>query len=435
MSATPARIAPGPAEHYNLGASEESFELLRRYVGEYGDLFRVYSPERNSYTYLVSNPEVAKRVLLTNADNYTKGVGTGQIAVLLGHGVMTSEGEGWRRQRRMLQPSFQRRVLDRFSELIAAVNDEYSERWRELARSGAPLNLSEVASELTLEIMLRTIFGEDLAFIHERSGETPFSMVHPQADRDLKFAYRVRMFGKVVLELIHWRRAQAALERFDFLSMIMESRDKATGEAMTDKQLVDEVLTLIVAGHETTAATMSWTWYELDQHPDWQETLSTTATLLPSDRPLRMDETEAWEPGQQVVQETLRKYPPVWTMSRRAIGEDELDGVPIAAGSDLFISPYFVHRNPDYWENGEAFEPTRFNVEANAARHRFAYIPFGGGHRRCIGEALAMHELASHFATMTRRFRLTRIDQEPLQIEARINYRIRSDLLMQVELR
>jgi cytochrome P450 len=435
MSATPASIAPGPAEHYNLGASEESFELLRAYVGEYGDLFRVYSPERKAYTYLVSNPEVAKRVLLTNADNYTKGVGTGQIAVLLGHGVMTSEGEGWRRQRRMLQPSFQRRVLDRFSELIAAVNDECSERWRELARRDAPLNLSEVASELTLEIMLRTIFGEDLAFIHERSGETPFSMVHPQADRDLKFAYRVRMFGKVVLELINWRRAHMGLDRFDFLSMIMESRDKATGEAMTDKQLVDEVLTLIVAGHETTAATMSWAWYELDRHPDWQETLSRTASLLPTDRPLRMDETEAWEPGQQVVQEALRMYPPVWTMSRRAIGEDVLAGLPIAPGSDLFISPYFVHRHPEYWDNAEAFEPTRFNAEANATRHRFAFIPFGGGHRRCIGEALAMHELASHFATMTRRFRLTRLDQEPLQIEARINYRIRSDLLMRVEIR
>jgi enediyne biosynthesis protein E7 len=435
MSATALKVAPGPEEHFNLGASEESFELLRRYVAQYGDFFRVYSPERKAYTYLVSNPEVAKRVLLSNADNYTKGVGTGQIAVLLGHGVMTSEGEGWRRQRRMLQPSFQRRVLDRFSDLIATVNDEYSERWSDLAKRGSPLNLSEVASELTLEIMLRTIFGQDLAFIHERSGETPFSMVHPQADRDLKFAYRVRMFGKVVLELIAWRRAHAQEDRFDFLSMIMEARDKASGEGMTDKQLVDEVLTLIVAGHETSAATMSWAWYELDQHPDWQETLSTTASRLPSDRPLRMDETEAWEPGQQVVLEALRKYPPVWTMSRRAIGEDVLDGVPIAAGSDLFISPYFVHRHPEHWERVEEFDPTRFNAETNAARHRFAYIPFGGGHRRCIGEALAMHELTSHFATMSRRFRLSRLDDEPLQIEARINYRIRSDLLMQVERR
>jgi cytochrome P450 len=435
MSATPESVAPGPEEHFNLGASEESFELLRRYFAEYGDLFRVYSPERKSYTYLISNPEVAKRILLTNSDNYTKGVGTGQIAVLLGHGVMTSEGEGWRRQRRMLQPSFQRRVLDRFSDLIATVNDEYSERWSDLARRGVPLNLGEVASELTLEIMLRTIFGLDLAFIHERSGETPFSMVHPQADRDLKFAYRVRMFGKVVLELIAWRRAHPAEDRFDFLNMIMEARDKTSGEGMTDKQLVDEVLTLIVAGHETSAATMSWTWFELDRHPDWQERLSATAGALPSDRALRMDETEAWEPGQQVVQEVLRLYPPVWTMSRRAIGEDILDGLPIAAGSDLFVSPYFTHRHPAHWDHAEEFDPARFNAAANAARHRFAYLPFGGGHRRCIGEALAMHELASHFATMTRRFRLSRVDDEPLQIEARINYRIRSDLLMQVEIR
>jgi cytochrome P450 len=204
---------------------------------------------------------------------------------------------------------------------------------------------------------------------------------------------------------------------------------------MTDKQLVDEVLTLIVAGHETSAATMSWAWYELDRHPDWQERLSTTASALPEGRALRMDETEAWEPGQQLVQETLRMYPPVWTMSRRAIGEDVLDGLSVAAGSDLFVSPYFTHRHPAHWEHAEEFDPARFNATANAARHRFSYLPFGGGGRRCIGEALAMHELASHFATMTRRFRLSRMDDEPLQIEARINYRIRSDLLMQVEIR
>lgn len=426
---------PGPDEPYDLGGSEESLERLRRCAAEYGDFYRVYSPHRGSYTYVVNNPEAIKRVLLTNHRNYTKGVGTDQISLLLGHGIMTSDGAYWHRQRRMLQPAFHRRVIAKFGPAINAVTEKYAARWAELARRGEPVNITEAASEITLDINLTAIFGTDLALIYERFGANPFSIVHTESNRDLKFAYRIRSLGGLVRELIARRRAHPQEHHFDFFGMALAARDKETGETMSDKELVDEVLTLVVAGHETTASTLTWVWYMLGRHPQIQESLSVAARSLPADRVLGIDEMEAWTAGQQVIKETLRLCPPGWIMSRRAIAPDVLHGAPIGPGTDVFISPFFVHRHPEHWPEPEQFDPGRFTESANAARNRFAYIPFGVGPRHCIGEGLAMYEIAVHLAKLAARFRLTALDPAPPLIEARINYRLRSDLMMRVQAR
>jgi cytochrome P450 len=437
MSVKPAADAavPEPPEHFDLGASEESLERLKRYMREYGDFFRVYSPQRKSYTYVVTNPDAIKRVLLSNHRNYTKGVGTDQITILLGRGIMTSEGGFWHRQRRMLQPAFHRRVLDKFGPAIAAVNARYAERWAEHARRGEPVNITEDVSELTLDINLAAIFGTDLALIHERFGANPFSIVHTESDRDLKFAFRIRSLAGLVREMIAQRRAQSPDAHFDFFGMALNARDKETGEVMNDKQLVDEVLTLVVAGHETTASALTWMWYLLGQHPDVQEMVGTSTAELPSDRAPGIDETEAWVTGQKAIKESLRLCPPAWMMTRRTIQPDVLHGAALPALTDVFISPYFVHRHPDHWPDPERFDPERFTEAASADRHRFAYIPFGVGPRHCIGEGLAMYELAVHLSTMLRHFRLTPVSTEPPSIEARINYRLRSDLMMNLEAR
>lgn len=425
--------APGPTEHFDLGASEETLERLRGYVAQYGDFFRVYSPLRKSYTYVVTNPDAIKRVLLSNHRNYTKGVGTDQITILLGRGIMTSEGAFWHRQRRMLQPAFHRRILDRFGPAITAVNAEYAERWAELAKRGEPVNITEATSELTLDINLMAIFGSDLALIRERFGSNPFAVVHTESDRDLKFAYRIRSLAGVIRELIARRRAHPEEKHFDFFGMALNARDKETGEVMNDKQLVDEVLTLVVAGHETTASSLTWAWYLLSQQPDYQEKLGESAAMLPADKALGIDEAEAWTVGQRIIKEALRLCPPAWMMTRRSLEPDVLNGTPIAGGTDVFISPYFVHRHPQYWPDPERFEPERFTDEASAQRHRFSYIPFGVGPRHCIGEALAMYEIAAHLSTMSRRFRLVRVSNDAPRVEARINYRLRSDLWMKLE--
>jgi enediyne biosynthesis protein E7 len=426
-------LPPGPAEGFDLGGSDESLARLSRYFAEFGDIYRVFAPGRGVYNYVINHPDDIKRVLLSNHRNYTKGEGMDRVKILLGNGIMTSEGDFWRRQRRMMQPSFHRRVIDQFSALLREVNDKFAASWADKAARGEPVNLSDDTSELTLEIVLRSIFGSDLARLEKQLGANPFEVVAKEQNRDLKFAFRFRSLTKLVAELINRRRREPE-EHFDFLSMLMATRDRETDEAMSDKELIDEVLTLIVAGHETTAAALTWTWYLISQHPDTAARLQAEADTG-SDRMLGLDAAESLQFTHQVLQETLRLYPPGWLITRRTLEADELGGYPIAPRTDVFISPYMLHRHPAFWSEPEEFRPERFAGADAEERHRFAYIPFAVGPRHCIGENMAMFEMLVHVHAMSRRFRLTRASEEPIELEAQINLRPRSNLLMRVEIR
>jgi enediyne biosynthesis protein E7 len=430
---TPA-VPPGPAEGFDLGGSDESLARLRRYFAQFGDIYRVFAPGRGVYNYVINHPEHIKRVLLSNHRNYTKGEGMDRVKILLGNGIMTSEGDFWRRQRRMMQPSFHRRVIDQFSALIRSVNDKFAARWAEKAARAEPVNLSDDASELTLEIVLGSIFGSDLDRLEKQFGANPFEVVAKEQNRDLKFAFRFRSLTKLVAELINRRRRERQ-EHFDFLSMLMATRDRDTDEAMSDKELIDEVLTLIVAGHETTAAALTWTWYLISQHPDTQAQLQGEADRIGADQTLGLDAAESLSFTHQVLQEALRLYPPGWLITRRTIEADELGGYPIAPRTDVFISPYMLHRHPAFWSEPEDFRPERFAGADAEERHRFAYIPFAVGPRHCIGENIAMFEMLVHVHAMSRRFRLTRAGNEPIELEAQINLRPRSNLMMTVQAR
>ena len=427
-------LPPGPAEGFDLGGNDESLARLGRYFKEFGDIYRVFAPARGVYNYVINHPDDIKRVLLSNHRNYTKGEGMDRVKILLGNGIMTSEGDFWRRQRRMMQPSFHRRVIDQFSTLIHEVNDKFAARWAEKAARAEPMNLSDDASELTLEIVLRSIFGSDLALLETQFGANPFEVVAKEQNRDLKFAFRFRSLTKLVAQLIE-RRRRLPEEHFDFLSMLMATRDRDTDAAMSDKELIDEVLTLIVAGHETTAAALTWTWYLISQHPDTAERLQAEADRSSSDQALGLDAAEALQFTHQVLQEALRLYPPGWLITRRTLEADELGGYPIAARTDVFISPYMLHRHPAFWSEPEEFRPERFAGADAEERHRFAYIPFAVGPRHCIGENIAMFEMLVHVSAMSRRFRLTRAGDEPIELEAQINLRPRSSLMMRVEAR
>ncbi len=427
-------LPPGPAEGFDLGGSDESLARLRRYFAQFGDIYRVFAPARGVYNYVINHPDDIKRVLLSNHRNYTKGEGMDRVKILLGNGIMTSEGGFWRRQRRMMQPTFHRRVIDQFSALIREVNDKFVARWAEKAARAEPVNLSDDTSELTLEIVLRSIFGTDLARLEKQLGANPFAVVAKEQNRDLKFAFRFRSLTKLVQELINRRRSEPE-EHFDFLSMLMATRDRENDAAMSDKELIDEVLTLIVAGHETTAAALTWTWYLISQNPDAQARLQEEADRTSSDRTLGLDAAESLTFTHQVLQEALRLYPPGWLFTRRTLEADELGGFPIAPRTDVFISPYMLHRHPAFWSEPEEFRPQRFAGADAEERHRFSYIPFSVGPRHCIGENVAMFEMLVHVHSMARRFRLSRASNEPIEIEAQINLRPRSNLMMMVESR
>ncbi len=425
-------MPPGPAEGFDLGGSEESLARLCAYFAEYGDTYRVFAPSRGAYFYVINDPDDVKHVLLSNHRNYTKGEGIDRVQILLGNGIMTSEGEFWRRQRRMIQPAFHRKVLERFGALIDEVNDRYANRWAAHAARGEPIDVADEASTLTLEIVLRSIFGDDLGRLEDEHGGNPFALVAQVTDRDLRFAFRFRSLAKLVVDLAARRRREPA-ERFDFLEMLMSARTRDTGEAMSDSELVDEVLTLIVAGHETTAASLAWTWHLVARYPEVRDRLGEEADRAGAARPLGLATAEGLEFTHQVIQESLRLYPPGWLFTRRSLAADSLGGFPIGPRTDVFICPYVLHRHPRHWDEPEAFRPERFAGPDAAQRHQFAYLPFSAGPRHCVGENLAMYEMLVHVHTMSRRFRIAPANDDPVEFEAQVNLRPRSRLLMTVE--
>jgi cytochrome P450 len=240
---------PGPAAGFDLGGTDESLELLRHCFARFGDTYRVFAPARGVYNFVINHPDDIKRVMLSNHRNYTKGEGMDRVKILLGNGIMTSEGEFWRRQRRMMQPAFHRRVIDQFSGLVDEINEKFADRWAASAARGVPLNLTDEVSELTLEIVLTSIFGSDLERLETQFGANPFEVVAKETNRDLKFAFRFRSLGKLVAELIARRRREPH-HHFDLLAMLMDARDRETDQAMSDKEMIDEVLTLIVGARD-----------------------------------------------------------------------------------------------------------------------------------------------------------------------------------------
>jgi len=405
-------------------------ELFARH----GDTYRVFVPARRSYTYVIHHPDDVKRVLVANHRNYTKGMGLDRVRILLGKGIMTSEGELWRRQRYMMQPLFHRRVVTEFARVIAQVNERFLARWETLAARASVLNLTDEMSELTLEIVLRAIFGRDLDRLSEQLGGNPFEVVTKEQSRDLQFAYKFRSLTKLVAQLIA-RRRDSAEEHFDYVAMLMAARDKDSGAPMGERELIDEIMTLIVAGHETTASGLNWTWYLLSQNPGAQERLHQELDAAPQLAAPSLAQVEALSYTRQVIDEALRLYPPGWLLSRRTIESDELGGYAVPPGTNVLLPLYLLHRHPRFWHDPEAFLPERFAPEHEAQRPRFAYMPFAAGPRHCIGETLALYEMLLHLYVMARRYRLIYVPDKPLELEAQINLRSRHPLHMRLERR
>jgi cytochrome P450 len=434
-AAAPANRAPPEAElQFDVGSTDDSLEHMIALFARHGDTYRVFVPARRSYTYVIHHPDDVKRVLVTNHKNYTKGVGLDRVRILLGKGIMTSEGELWKRQRYMMQPLFHRRVINQFASVIAAANGQLITRWEALARADATVNLTDEMSALTLEMVLRAIFGSDLDRLTQQFGANPFEVVTREPSRDLQFAYKFRSLGRLVTQLIARRRTEAQ-EHLDFVAMLMQVRDKDSGEPMGERQMVDEIMTLIVAGHETTASALNWTWYLLSQHPQVQARLH--AEIDAADYPLApgLAQVETLAYTGQVVNEALRLYPPGWVLSRRTIEADVLGGYPIPPGTNVLLPLYLLHRHPQFWQDPDAFRPERFAPEHEAERSRFAYMPFAAGPRHCIGETLALYEMLMHLYLVARRYRLIYLPDKPLELEAQINLRTRHPLHMRLEAR
>ncbi len=428
------RHPPEAEQQFDIGSTDDSLERMQELFARFGDIYRVYAPGRKSYTYVINHPDDVKRVLVSNHRNYTKGVGLDRVAILLGKGIMTSEGDFWKRQRYMMQPMFHRRVITEFARTIADANDRFIAKWEAQAARGELVNVTDDMSELTLEIVLRSIFGPDLDRLAAQAGGNPFDVVTQDTARNLQFAYKFRQLGKVISGLAK-RRRENSEEHPDFLGMLMTARDKETGDPMSERELTDEVMTLVVAGHETTASALNWTWYLLSQHPEVDAQLHAELAAAPVLEAPSLAEMEALAYTHQVIDEALRLYPPGWILSRRTIEPDTLAGYEIPAGTSVMLSPYLLHRHPKYWQEPDAFRPERFAPDHEAERPRFAYMPFAAGPRHCIGESLALYEMLMHLYKVARRYRLTYVADRPIELDAQINLRTKHPLFMKLERR
>jgi enediyne biosynthesis protein E7 len=335
----------------------------------------------------------------------------------------------------MMQPAFHRKVIERFAGVIEELNTAMFDRWAAAAERGEPVNLTQGMSELALDVVLHSIFSEDLGRLVTDLNESPFMMVTRESKRDPRFAYEFRQLGTVVQQIIRQRRAHGK-RHFDFTQMLMEFKDPDTQAGMTERELLDEILTLVVAGHETTASTLNWTWWLVSQHPEVERRLQDEQDRVgPLGAGATYADLERLPYTLAVLQEALRLYPPAWILTRRTIGQDKLGGYDVPPGTDVFLSPFVIHRHPAFWDNADRFDPGRFEPGRSEARHKFAYLPFGAGPRHCIGENFSIFEMMLHVNGAARRFRLRPTDTEPVTMEARINLRTTRDIQMMVEKR
>ena len=440
------------------GSADDALPQLIDDFASLGALYRVEVPGRQNDSWIVADPQIIKRVLVANHGNYLLGPDFERIKMLVGNGIIVSEGETWKRQHRMLLPMFSRSQVQRLGPLIVEVNRRRLEKWSNLAASGEPFNVTRDTNENALEFILRATLGPDLDRLVARLGGNPFEMLTTESGRDLGFAIRFRQLRRHVGEIIAGRRAGPRPEpdvEPDWLGMLMAARDRRDRSPMSDTELIDEVMSLIVAGHETTGATLNALWYLLAMHPEVESALHAEVDGVEL-ADLRLGSVEALRYTHQVILETLRLYPPVWILSRRCIHADRLGGYGAPAGTDLFLSPYLVQRNPEFWPDPDEFRPERFatgeaatgeaatvasDESADATgpdrsgAQRYAFIPFAAGPRHCVGETLAIYEMALHVYLAARQFRLRRASAAPMALTARINLRAREDVMMTVERR
>jgi cytochrome P450 len=413
----------GPNGHWLLGClgrlRKDPLGLYTQVQRDYGDYARIrFLP--GIYSYMLTHPDAIEYVLQKNQKNYRKpDVLLKPMKLLVGEGLFTSEGDRWLRQRRLDQPAFHRGNLARLSPLMVAAAEAFL-REREAADPGQPVDILDEMMRVSLRIASTTLFSTDItseadaigkayrtafAYISHRMNSLPFMPAWLPTARNRSFAACKKLIDRVVLGLIEVRR-QSASRPDDLLSLLLGARDEETGAGMTDQQVKDEVLTLLTAGHETVGATLAWTWYLLGQHPEIQRDLHDEVTGRLQGRSPTLEDLPHLPLAKAIFEEAMRLYPPAWGVPREPIQADAVQGFPIPAKAVVILCQYVTHRHPDFWEEPERFKPERFFPSAVAARHVFAYFPFGGGPRVCIGNAFALAEGPLVLATVIRRFRV-----------------------------
>ncbi len=441
--------APGPPWST---AAQNTFSFLRHALDfllemreRYGDVVSV--PTLSGPWTLTFHPDGVRHVLQENHRNYNKDVPDYHVLSLaLGNGLLTNDGGSWLKQRRLIQPAFHRERVAAFGTLMTETTFRWTQRWETggFIETGKPLALTQEVSSLTLSIAGKALFGTDLSTEYEEVGRAlttvnhllakafylPWILSLPTPQRRHLRVARSTLYT-VVEQIIRERRGRRETHG-DLLDMLLEARDEERGEGMTDQQVRDEVLTLLLAGHETTANALSWTLFLLAEHPHIEARLQEDYQRVLNGRPALIEDLPQLPFTRMVVEEAMRLYPPAWGLGRRALGNDEIGGYAIPKGTYVLVFPYVTHRHPAFWERPGEFDPERFSAPLAAGRHRFAYFPFGGGPRLCLGNQFALYEAQLILATILSRYQLRPLPGTVVTPEPLVTLRPRGDLLMTV---
>lgn len=435
---------PGPARGRTLSLlirmGRDRLAVMREMAARYGDAVRL--PLGPKTLYFFNHPEHAKHVLADNAANYHKGIGLVHARRVLGDGLLTSEGELWRRQRRTIQPAFQARRIARQADAIAREAAALSRRLLALEGHG-PVDMRAQMTRLSLAVLGRTLLDADLAGFENLAQS--FEAVQDQAMFEMMTLNAVPLWTPLPRQL-RFRRARRELRLVvdsladeyaqrggdDVLSRLIEV-SRAQADPRAGRQLLrDELVTLLLAGHDTTASTLSWALHLIDRHPEVGERMRAEAAGVLTGETVVYEDLHRLPYTAMVVQEVMRLYPPVWLLPREAVAADRIGPHALPAGADVLICPYTLHRHPEFWPEPDRFDPERFAAQRVGERHRFAYIPFGAGPRVCVGSSLGMMEATIVLATLARDLRLRTAPGHRVVAEPMLTLRARGGLPMTV---
>jgi cytochrome P450 len=418
---------PHPRASPLLGSAPDlrksQIRTYERVMREYGDVVRlsVGPPGVRFDLYCVFHPEGVKAVLAGSRAGYSKGNRFyRQIAESFGWGLLTSEGELWQRQRRLVQPLFTRRQIATYAELMAEEASAAAGRWDRATRNGGIVDANAEMVRLALRVVGRAIFGDDVAragvvldsafpVLNRYTFRRAMSPLAPPASwptPDNRRAARARRALYEVVDELIAHRQQAGPDGDDLLSRLLRARDPDTGEAMDVQQVRDEALIFLLAGHETTSTGLTFTLHLLGRHPDEQRLVHDELDAVLDGRAPTLDDAPTLERTAMAIKEAMRLYPPAYALGRLSVTENEIGGYSIPEGAYVVVSQFATHRHRQFWDDPEAFDPARFSPERERARHPHAYFPFGAGPRACIGSHFAMLEATIAVAALLQRFRI-----------------------------
>jgi cytochrome P450 len=395
----------------------------------------------------ISHPSYIKYVLQDNHRNYDKNAPLFRIArPLAGDGLVTTVGgDDWLRRRRLAQPAFHRQRIAALGTLMTATTSHVLRQWEVYARERQVFDIAEEMTNLTLQIVSKSLFSVDMNAQTHHFGQAfsqvmafladylymPFPPLFIRTRRTRRFWSAMQRIDAIAYEVIRIRRQQQE-NVDDLLSMLLNSVDE-NRQKMNEKQLRDEIVTLLIAGYETSANALAWTWYLLTQHPEAQERLHAELDQVLAGRVPTVEDLPRLNYTHMVIEESMRLYPPAWQLMRRAIQNDEIDGYYIPANSSILWSTYFSHRHPDFWEQPEQFYPEHFSEELLAKRPRYAYLPFGTGPRVCLGNTFAMTEMPLILATIAQQYRVFLAPRQHVEPEPLLSLRPKNGVLVSLE--